>query len=120
MPIEPRRSYIMLRSNRWTALFALVFLAHFSTSAQAAETQFEAKWESLDKRPCPQWFSDAKFGIFIHWGLYSVPAWGKNGEYAEWYWNHIHDKKAGDPWWEFHKKNFGESFDYKDFAPRFR
>lgn len=34
---------------------------------------YEPKWESLDKRPIPQWFSDAKFGIFIHWGLYSVP-----------------------------------------------
>ena len=39
--------------------------------------KYEAKWDSLDKRPTPQWFKDAKFGIFIHWGLYSVPAWGR-------------------------------------------
>jgi alpha-L-fucosidase len=48
-------------------------------------------WESLDKRPTPAWFTDAKFGIFIHWGVYSVPAYapvipGKLA-YAEWYWN---------------------------------
>ncbi len=79
----------MRRSTRWTALLSLVFLASFCTLARAAETRFEPKWESLDKRPCPQWFRDAKFGIFIHWGVYSVPAWGKTGEYAEWYWNQI-------------------------------
>jgi alpha-L-fucosidase len=56
----------MLRSNRWIALFALFLVARFFTSAGAAEARHEPKWESLDKRPCPQWFSDAKFGIFIH------------------------------------------------------
>jgi alpha-L-fucosidase len=110
----------MLRLTRWTALAALVFPICLLVSAAAAQMRFEPKWESLDKRPCPAWFSDAKFGIFIHWGVYSVPAWGKTGEYAEWYWNHMHDKKPGDAWWEYHKKNFGEAFEYKDFAPQFR
>ncbi|MGO9115681.1 MAG: alpha-L-fucosidase [Thermoguttaceae bacterium] len=110
----------MLRSNRWTALRALILVSLFFPSALAAETRFEPTWESLDKRPCPRWFSDAKFGIFIHWGVYSVPAWGKTGEYAEWYWNRMHDKSPGNVWWQFHKKNYGESFDYKDFAPKFR
>ncbi|MGA2619349.1 MAG: alpha-L-fucosidase [Thermoguttaceae bacterium] len=110
----------MLRLTRWAALLALVFLAQFFASARAAEPRFAPKWESLDKRPCPQWFCDAKFGIFIHWGVYSVPSWGKTGEYAEWYWNHIHDKQPDNVWWQFHKKNYGESFDYKDFAPKFR
>ena len=36
---------------------------------------YENNWESLNKRPVPEWFADAKFGIFIHWGLYSVPAY---------------------------------------------
>jgi alpha-L-fucosidase len=36
---------------------------------------YEATWESLDMRPIPSWFEDAKFGIFIHWGVYSVPAY---------------------------------------------
>ena len=49
--------------------------------------EYEPSWNSLDSRPTPQWFKDAKFGIFIHWGLYSVPAWGPKGSYAEWYLN---------------------------------
>ena len=46
---------------------------------------YENNWESLNKRPVPEWFSDAKFGIFIHWGLYSVPAYAPKKDYAEWY-----------------------------------
>src|SRR4051812_48346535 len=44
-------------------------------------------WQSLDQRPVPQWYKDAKFGIFIHWGVYSVPGWSTTGDYAEWYQN---------------------------------
>ena len=87
---------------------------------RAAEKQYEANWASLDQRPTPEWFLDAKFGVFIHWGVYSVPAWGKVGEYAEWYWNHISDKKPDNVWWQFHEKNYGADFDYKDFAPCLR
>ena len=110
----------MLRFVRWLLLFALILPAQGFVSALAAQTHFEPNWKSLDKRPCPRWFSDAKFGIFIHWGLYSVPAWGKTGEYAEWYWNHIYDQKPENVWWQFHKKNYGASFEYRDFAPKFR
>ena len=53
--------------------------------------KYEPRWESLDTRPAPSWFEDAKFGIFIHWGLFSVPSWGPTEgniyeKYAEWYW----------------------------------
>ena len=41
---------------------------------------YKPNWESLDKRPVPEWFQDSKFGIFIHWGVYSVPAWGPIGD----------------------------------------
>jgi alpha-L-fucosidase len=40
-----------------------------------AQKTYESTWESIDSRPVPAWFEDAKFGIFIHWGLYSVPAY---------------------------------------------
>jgi alpha-L-fucosidase len=80
---------------------------------------YRADWSSLDARPCPQWYLDAKFGIFIHWGVYSVPAWGAKHEYAEWYWHQIADHKPDNPWWVFHKANYGENFSYQDFAPRF-
>jgi len=76
-----------------------------------AQPKYEAKWDSLDQRPIPEWYRDAKFGIFIHWGLYSVPSWGAPKSYAEWYWNHIADKKPDNVWWQFHKKNYGETFE---------
>jgi len=50
-----------------------------SAAAPAAGRKYAANWESLDARPTPEWFMDAKFGVFIHWGVYSVPAWGKVG-----------------------------------------
>ncbi len=51
----------------------------------AAAQSYDTTWESLDKRPVPSWFRDAKFGIFIHWGVYSVPGYCPKGGYAEWY-----------------------------------
>ena len=47
---------------------------------------FEPNWESLNSRETPAWFRDAKFGIFIHWGVYSVPAICHKSTYSEWYW----------------------------------
>src|SRR5438067_13366940 len=60
--------------------------------------QYRPTWDSVDKRLTPAWFSDAKFGIFIHWGTYSVPAYapvlpGKLA-YAELYWNAMTNGKS--------------------------
>src|ERR1035438_8018998 len=67
--------------------------------------------------------TDSKFGIFIHWGLYSVPAYApvnSKGEtmYAEWYWNSLN--KANSSTRKFHDRNYGAGFPYFDFAPMFR
>lgn len=43
--------------------------------------RFDPTWESLDARPLPAWFDQAKFGVFIHWGVFSVPSFG-----SEWFW----------------------------------
>ena len=110
-----------MSSVRWFVLGAVglvLLIPGWGVAAEAA--RYDAKWESLDARPCPEWFLDAKFGIFIHWGLYSVPSWGKTGEYAEWYWNRMHDRKPGNVWWQFHEANYGKDFDYSQFAPQFR
>ena len=86
--------------------------------------KYRPSWESLDRRPIPTWFQDAKFGIFIHWGIYSVPAWrkvtdGRYASYAEWYYARVmFDEQDGGQ--EFHAKNFGRDFAYRDFAPLFR
>lgn len=100
------------------ALSALLIASTLCGSIAAQK--YEPKWESLDSRPCPEWYLDAKFGIFIHWGVYSVPAWGAPGQYAEWYWNRISDKKATNVWRDFHEKNYGTNFSYHEFGPMFR
>ena len=79
--------------------------------------EYEPSWNSLDSRPTPQWFKDAKFGIFIHWGLYSVPAWGPKGSYAEWYLNGLN---SGDSLrLTYHEDNYGKDFPYRKFIDLF-
>jgi alpha-L-fucosidase len=99
-------------------------LAQDSTNVPAAPVKYTADWNSLNSRPTPSWYTDAKFGIFIHWGVYSVPSWsvtGKNsGSYAEWYWMRIMETTNRVPAWrEYHDKTYGTNFNYMDFAPRF-
>jgi alpha-L-fucosidase len=106
--------------HKMGAISAFAVGAVFLISAVQAQTKYEPTWESLDKRPTPEWYLDAKFGIFIHWGVYSVPSYGESKEYSEWYWNHIADRKDSNPWWKFHKRVYGENFEYKDFAPMFK
>ena len=65
----------------------LLMLLISSAAFGADDVKYEPTWESLDSRETPQWFPDAKFGIFIHWGLYSVPAFAPRGTYSEWYWH---------------------------------
>jgi len=75
---------------------------------------YKAEWESLKAVPIPEWYLDGKFGIFIHWGLYSVPAFGN-----EWYPRNMY--KAGTPEFRHHVATYGAQaqFGYKDFIPRF-
>ncbi len=84
----------------------------------ASVNQYEPNWESLEKRPAPEWFLDAKFGIFIHWGVYSVPAWTRKGGYAEWYYRGY--RSEGSMVSDFHRRVYGEDFKYEDFAPMFK
>jgi len=86
-------------------------------TALTANAQYEPTWESLDRRPTPQWFDDAKFGIFVVWGLYSVPAWAPSDQYAEWYWYRLQNKQG--PTWKFHERTYGADFTYQDFVPQF-
>jgi len=76
---------------------------------------FRADWESLAKYREPQWYQDAKFGIFIHWGVYSVPAFG-----SEWYPRNMYQQ--GSPEYEHHIATYGaqNKFGYKDFIPMFK
>ena len=96
---------------------------------------FEPTKTSIRKHKLPDWFNDAKFGIFIHWGLFSVPAFAvkelifgeaakvgedyyfKNNPYAEWYLNSL--RISGSPTQEYHYKEYGKKFSYDDFVPIF-
>lgn len=80
------------------------------------ETQYLPNWNSLRNHLTPQWLKDAKFGIYTHWGIYSVPAHGPNGT---WYPYHMY--REGSPQYKHHLKTYGHpsKFGYKDFIPMF-
>lgn len=75
---------------------------------------FAAEWDSLGRYEVPSWYLDGKFGIFIHWGVYSVPAFGN-----EWYPRNMYVQ--GSPEYQHHIATYGPhtEFGYKDFIPRF-
>ena len=58
-----------------TLLGSLTAMTVLHGVAQTPDALFEPTWESLKRHEVPEWYHDAKLGIFIHWGLYSVPAW---------------------------------------------
>lgn len=98
--------------NKFFACILFVAATQFSF----AQT-YQPNWQSLDSRPVPQWFKDAKFGIFIHWGVYSVPAWCTKGNYAEWYQQGLQTTDTARQ--KFHKENYG-SRSYYDLASDFK
>jgi len=86
---------------------------------------YQPNWSSVDTRETPAWWSNAKFGIFIHWGPYSVPAYapvdeveGVYEKYAEHYENRLISKNK--LFMDYHRRTYGENFTYQDFAPMFR
>jgi alpha-L-fucosidase len=83
--------------------------------AVAARGPFAPSWTSLEKFQTPDWYIDGKFGIFVHWGLYSVPAFGN-----EWYPRNMYKKDESA--FEHHVKTWGPQarFGYKDFIPLFK
>jgi len=102
----------------------------FISGSLSAQQKYTADWASIDSRPVPQWFTDAKFGLFIHWGLYSVPSWaplpadgaGIYDCYAEWYGAKLTDthNPVHPLFVDFHNKNYGEKFKYTDFVNGFK
>jgi alpha-L-fucosidase len=74
---------------------------------------WEATWESLDSRPLPSWYDEAKFGIFIHWGVFSVPSYGNEWFWEQWQQQHQHDYQA------FVNQTEIPRFSYTDYAHRF-
>jgi alpha-L-fucosidase len=99
-------------------LFLMAVLAACTgnrTPKSAESLTYSADWESLaDHQPSPEWFRDAKLGIYFHWGVYSVPAFG-----SEWYprWMHFENTRE----YQHHLETYGppSEFGYHDFVPMF-
>ncbi len=142
-----RRSFVSflgasMVTSAWTgAAFAKAGTLPVAGPAPNSPRRYEPAWASLKQHACPKWYEDAKLGIFIHYGLYSVPAWAPTvkltpkGEidwhkfapdlsdwfpsnpYAEWYMNTWRIK--GSSTWKHHVETYGKNFEYLDFIPMF-
>jgi len=95
----------------------LLIIALITIQMAFSQTVNEVSWDKLQNREYPQWFKDAKLGIFVHWGLYSVPSWSTAERYAEWYYRWL--DSSYQPVVDHHNKVWGDDFEYKDFAPLF-
>jgi len=119
--------------NFWKiGITSFCFVFHFALSF-AQENVYISTKESLETRKTPQWYNDAKLGIFIHWGLYSVPAWAtptttpdkvtdwkafyRSNPYAEWYLNSL--RINGSPTQKYHQEKYGKDFSYYQFKDSF-
>lgn len=109
------KSDTMTRAMCLVQFFA--YLTVFVVNCVASEVDVRAKyqptWDSLDKRPLPKWYDQAKVGIFLHWGVYSVPTMG-----TEWFWTNWRNEKVSS-YVEYMTKNFKPGFTYQEFAPQF-
>ncbi len=108
-------------------LLCFFILTAFQSSF--SQKTYTADWASIDSRPVPSWFEDAKFGIFIHWGVYSVPAYsptvrdkvGVYERYAEWYWRRLLTPSNTQKFFtEYHNRVYGPNKKYQDLANDFK
>jgi len=112
------------RARKVTALAAVLATSAALAPPAAAHPppptvpDYEPTLESLNSHPTPSWFDDDKFGIFIHWGAYSVPAWGPRGSYAEWYW--YYQNQQGWPTNVHHRETYGEQTPYDAFVDQWK
>ncbi|MFJ2739835.1 alpha-L-fucosidase [Streptomyces sp. NPDC087440] len=85
---------------------------------------YQPTYASLATHPVPQWFNDAKLGIFIHWGAYAIPAWAVKGgwpagsPYSEWYWKEMN--RPNSPAQLHHKEKYGTAKNYDDFVKEWK
>lgn len=113
----------MIRQFLLTTLLGILFITGCDVTKNKKSSRqiiYEENWDSLAKHNKePDWFADAKLGIYFHWGPYSVPAFK-----GEWYprWMYVPDRKAwGSGTFQYHEKTYGHpsEFNYHDFIPMF-
>ena len=97
--------------------FTFLFVGLLSLCVSSRAVKYQPVWESLDLRPNPAWYDEAKFGIFMHWGLFAVPGFSSGpSAWFWWFWKGQKDRKCV----EFMEKNYPPGFSYADFAPLFK
>ena len=113
---------MLMRIVFYFAFFVLSLsfeVANAADTSSSPTARFQPNWDSISAQyQIPQWYQDAKFGIFIHWGVYSVPAY-----HDEWYprWMYKNDPKSKGEVFDYHVAKYGpqDKFGYKDFIPLF-
>ncbi|KAK3612042.1 hypothetical protein CHS0354_021724 [Potamilus streckersoni] len=97
------------------ALRIPMYLCFVSCSLSYVDSvRYEPTWESLDSRPLPSWYDEAKIGIFVYWGVFSVPSF--HGEFLWWDWKGDQPVKEVE---DYMQKNYPPDFTYADFASMF-
>lgn len=94
----------------------------YTFDAMYGVPEYEATFDSIYSHEAAMWYNDAKYGIFIHWGPYSVPAWGNSGElenYAEWYWWRLNIPDDPTETYQYHLDTYGPDVVYDDFIANF-
>jgi alpha-L-fucosidase len=102
-----------LASQAGLGLAASAYAPRLGHGDSPLRTKYEATWDSLRQYKVPEWYLDAKFGIFLHWGVYAVPAYSN-----EWYPREMYLR--GNTVFEHHRARYGpqSAFGYKDFIPK--
>ncbi|MCU1269188.1 MAG: glycoside hydrolase family 29 (alpha-L-fucosidase) [Acidobacteriaceae bacterium] len=121
-----------MRELRRTVVVLVFLCFHFPGLNGQQASHYAPSLDSLNRHPIPQWYGDAKLGIFVHWGLYSVPGWAPlvhpehdftsqdyitHNPYAEWYLNSM--RLDGSPTQAYHREHYGADYSYYNFAPTF-
>lgn len=118
-PLNPRRaptsSQVIMLQMAPACIIPLLCVVPLLLSRPGCAARYTPNWASLDARPLPRWFDEAKVGIFVHWGVFSVPGFG---QYSEWFWYWWRSEKRAQCV-EFMKRNYQPGFKYADFATEF-
>ena len=125
---ETSKTFVPYRYTCTTEELKEKFSADMMKRAEAAAAEINAvntrgpwkpTWESIDQHRAPEWFEDAKLGIMINWGLYSVPSWDQKkpkAMYPDAYGCWMYDQKSH---LDYHARAWGPDFQYDDFFPLF-
>ena len=93
-----------------------------SGQQETEKKKYDSTLASIREHQTPEWFRDAKFGMFVDWGVFSVPGWGPKVDedraiYPDWYLKKMYENEE---WREYHVENWGEDFERDDFIPLFQ